>query len=321
MLSKEAIKAKKKYAKLGTLIKLLVVDPKKIKMWKVKLQRLNFNLIGKINPKSDGAHKEELTLGGIRTWKITTPNSDPEKILLYYHGGAYQVGSPEGYYPMLTHLARETGFTIYIPDYRLAPEHYYPAQVEDGVKTFEALINELGYSPGQIAFGGDSAGGNMSLVTLLKLKSEGKSLPSAVFCISPWADPAATGDSYNDEMCSKDLLLGPIFRKMWSDYKLDGFAGYFVRDEDLDSENPYICPIKGDYTNSPPIMVQVGAHELLLSDSRTLKNIFERDGVTFEYKEWDELWHVFQLEAEMPETIESFKMFGSFLNKYIGVSV
>ena len=73
---------------------------------------------------------------------------------------------------MLTHLARETGFTIYIPDYRLAPEHYYPAQVEDGVKTFEALIDELGYSPGQIAFGGDSAGGNMSLVTLLKLKDE-----------------------------------------------------------------------------------------------------------------------------------------------------
>ena len=88
MLSKEAVKAKKKYSKLGTVIKLLVVDPKKIKMWKVKLQRLNFNLIGKINPKSDGAHKEELTLGGIRTWKITTPNSDPEKILLYYHGGA-----------------------------------------------------------------------------------------------------------------------------------------------------------------------------------------------------------------------------------------
>ena len=101
----------------------------------------------------------------------------------------------------------------------------------------------------------------------------------------------------------------------------DGFARYFVRDEDLDSNNPYICPIKGDYTNSPPIMVQVGAHELLLSDSRTLKNVFERDGVTYEYKEWDELWHVFQLEAEMPESIESFKMFGSFLNKYIGVSV
>ncbi len=321
MLSKEAIKAKNKYSKLGAVISWLVVNPRKIKKWKVKFQRLNFNMIGKLNSKSAGAKYEELTLGGMRTWKITTPNSDPEKILLYFHGGAYQVGSPEGYYPMLTHMARETGFTIYIPDYRLAPEHYYPAQLEDGVKAFEALIEELGYSPGQIAFGGDSAGGNMSLITLLKLKDDGKSLPSAVFCISPWADPAATGESYNEEMCKKDLLLGPIFTKMWHNYSLDGFAGYFVRDEDLDSNNPYICPIKGDYTNSPPIMVQVGAHELLLSDSRTLKNVFERDGVTYEYKEWDELWHVFQLEAEMPESIESFKMFGSFLNKYIGVSV
>ena len=68
-------------------------------------------------------------------------------------------------------------------------------------------------------------------------------------------------------------------------------------------------------------MVQVGGHELLLSDSQTLKSVFERDGVTYEYKEWDELWHVFQIEAEMPETVESFKMFGSFLNKYIGVQV
>lgn len=321
MLSKEASKAKNKYSKLGSVISWFVFHPRKVKTWKVKLQRINFNLIGKINSKSVGAKKEELVLGGIRTWKITTPNSDPEKILLYYHGGAYQVGSPEGYYPMLTHMARETGFTIYIPDYRLAPEHYYPAQVEDGVKTFEALINEQGYSPEQIAFGGDSAGGNMSLVTLLKLKEDGKSLPSAIICISPWADPAATGESYNEEMCAKDLLLGPVFTKMWNEFGLDGFAGYFVHEDDLDADNPYICPIKGDYANSPPIMIQVGGDELLLSDSRTLKKVFDRDGVTCEYKEWDGLWHVFHLEAEMPESIESFKMFGNFLNKHVGVSV
>ena len=128
---------------------------------------------------------------------------------------------------MLTHLARETGFTIYIPDYRLAPEHYYPAQVEDGVASYEALINDLGYSPDQIAFGGDSAGGNMSLVTFLKLKELGKPTPGAIMCISPWADPAATGASYTKEMAEKDLLIGAIFKKMWGDYGLDGFGGYF----------------------------------------------------------------------------------------------
>ena len=132
-------------------------------------------------------------------------------------------------------------------------------------------------------------------------------------------------DKKNDveivEMAEKDLLIGPIFKRMWDEYNLDGFGGYFVKEEDLDSDNPYICPIKGDYTNSPPIMIQVGGAELLLSDSRTLKNVLERDGVEHEYKEWEDLWHVFQIEAMLPESIESFKMFGNFLNKHIGVKV
>ena len=161
----------------------------------------------------------------------------------------------------------------------------------------------------------------MSLVTMLKLKEQGKKLPAAIMCISPWADPAATGESYNREMAEKDLLIGPIFKRMWDEYNLDGFGGYFVKEEDLDSENPYICPIKGDYTDSPPIMIQVGGAELLLSDSRTLKNVLERDGVEHEYKEWEDLWHVFQIEALLPESVESFKMFGNFLNKHIGVKV
>ena len=89
----------------------------------------------------------------------------------------------------------------------------------------------------------------------------------------------------------------------------------------MDENNPLICPIKGDFTDCPPIMIHVGEDELLLSDSRTLKKVFERDGVLHEYKEWDELWHVFQMESLIPEAKESFKMFGSFLNKYVGASV
>jgi monoterpene epsilon-lactone hydrolase len=321
MLSKEAVKAKKKYKKLGGLIAMLVVEPWKPKMWKVKAQRFNFDYVIALNPKSKGHKKEKLTLAGMETWKVTAPNSDPDKILLFFHGGAYQVGSAKGYYPMLTHMARETGFTIYVPNYRLAPENYYPAQVEDGVAAYEALINDLGYSPDQIAIGGDSAGGNMSLVTLLKLKELGKTTPSAIICISPWADPAATGDTYTREVAEKDLLIGAIFKRMWDEYDLSGFGGYFVKEEDLDENNPYICPIRGDYTDCPPVMIQVGGDELLLSDSRTLKEALDRDGVDNEYKEWEGLWHVFQIEAKLPESIESFKLFGEFLNKHIKVKV
>lgn len=321
MISAEARKIKNKYSKLGSLISMLATNPNKVSKIKVRLQRLNFDMIVKLNPKAKGSKYEEVSLNGIRTWKITTPNSDPEKILLYFHGGAYQVGSPEGYYPMISHMAENTGFTIYLPDYKLAPEHYFPSQLEDGLKSYEALVDDLGYSPDQIAVGGDSAGGNLTLVTLLKLKELGKELPSAAFCISPWADPAATGESYNNEMLKKDVLMGPVFKKIWNNFDLDGFSRYYVLDKDMDKMNPYICPIYGDFKNFPPVMIQVGGHELLLSDSQTLRKAFERDEVVHEYKEWDELWHVFQIEATMPESIESFKMFGNFLNKYIGVSV
>ena len=115
--------------------------------------------------------------------------------------------------------------------------------------------------------------------------------------------------------------MEPSLRKCGGEYGLDGFGGYFVKEEDLDSENPYICPIKGDFTDCPPVMVQVGGDELLLSDARSLRTAFERDGVVHEYKEWEELWHVFQIESTLPESIESFKMFGAFLNKHIGVKV
>ena len=84
----------------------------------------------------------------------------------------------------------------------------------------------------------------------------------------------------------------------------------------MDSENPYICPIKADFTESPPIMIHVGTDELLLSDSRSLITALERDGVTYEYKEWDELWHVFQMESYMPESRKSFELFSDFLNKH-----
>ena len=322
MLSKEAEKAKKKFQNLGTLINLLSLNPKKLSKPKIISQRLNFNfIVPRLAKKQDGVVHEEISLGNIRTWKVTSKNSDPEKILLYFHGGAYIVGNPEAYFPMMSYLAASTGFTIYVPDYRLAPEHHYPSQLEDGVSCFEALIKDFGYSPQQIAFGGDSAGGNLALVTLLKLKEKDKELPSAVICMSPWADPAATGDTYNAEMCDRDPVLGPTFKKVFQKYGLDAYLTYYVKDEDMDSENPYICPIKGDFTGCPPIMIHVGTDELLLSDSRSLVTAFKRDGVEYEYKEWNELWHVFQMESYMPESRKSFELFSDFLNKHIEIKV
>ena len=248
MLSDQAIKIRKRYSKLGSLVSAFAYDPDNVSKLKVWGQRKNLDFITGLQPKAKGAKKEELVLDGVKTWKVTTPNSDPNKVILYYHGGAYIVGGPKGYYSLTSNLADITGTTVYVPDYRLAPEHYFPAQLEDGVKVYDALINQEGYSSDQIALAGDSAGGNLSLTTLLKLKELGKELPAAVLCISPWADPPATGDTYTEEMADKDVLLGPIMKKQWNKYGHPGFAGYYVKNEDMDVTNQYIEPIHGDYS-------------------------------------------------------------------------
>tara|TARA_Y100000768_G_C23916975_1_gene652860 strand:- start:78 stop:1046 length:969 start_codon:yes stop_codon:yes gene_type:complete len=322
MLSKEAIKSKKKFKRVGWLIKSIALNPTKLSRMKVAFQRMNYEfIVGKLPKKSPGATFTKLDLGGISTYKVSTPNSDPEKILLYFHGGAYIAGSPAAYYPMMSHLAKATGFTIYVPDYRLAPEHHFPSQLNDGLNTYNALIEELGYSANQIAFGGDSAGGNLALVTILKLKETGADFPSSVICLSPWADPAATGESYNDDTCAKDIVLGPIFAKVWKEYNTRTYLTYYVKDEEMDENNPFICPIKGDFSGCPPVMVHVGSDELLLSDSRLLIKAFESVNLEYEYKEWDGLWHVFQMESHMPEAKESFSDFSEFLNLHIGSKV
>ena len=142
MISEEAQKSIKRYSSLGSLIKALYFNPSKDAKIRVMFQRLNYNFALKFNPKLKDANYEELYLGGIRTLKITTPKSDPNKNILYFHGGAYIVGNPEAYKSLVGHLAGITEATIYVPDYRLAPENKFPSQLNDGVECYKALINE-----------------------------------------------------------------------------------------------------------------------------------------------------------------------------------
>ncbi len=318
MISKEAKKGKKKFQRVGLLIKLIALNPTKLSKLKVTFQRFNYLfIVGFLSKKAKNSNYEKIKLGDMEAWKIFTNNSDKNKIILYFHGGAYVAGDARSYYPMTTHIAEATGFTIIIPNYRLAPEHHYPSQLEDGIKSYKSLVEEYDYKPEQIVFAGDSAGGNLALVTLLKLKEEGYDLPSAIFCLSPWADPLATGDTYNIEMCDKDAILGPIFKTAWTKYNSHAYLTYYVKDEDLDEMNQFICPIRGNFTNSPPILIHVGSDELLLSDSQSMKKVLDRDNVENEYKEWKDLWHVFQLESLMPEAKESFNLIKQFLDKHV----
>jgi acetyl esterase/lipase len=315
MISKEAQKSIKKYKKYAAFISAFYKTPSEMTSWRIGFFRWFINLQGVIGPKAEGTIKEEVSLGGIRTLKVSTPNSDPERVFLYYHGGGYAMGSPESHYSLVSYLADISQTTIYVPDYRLGPESKYPAQLEDGLKTYESLINDFGYSSNQIAIGGDSAGGNLALITLLKLKQLGVELPSSVALLSPWADPSGSGDTYTQDMADRDILLGPIMKNVWQNN--DELYHYYIDEKDVEKENEHMFPLNGDYKNCPPIMIQVGTEELLLSDSQSLKKILERDGCVHEYFEWKGMYHVFHIDVNMPETIEAFKQIGYFLEKYL----
>lgn len=315
MVSKQAKKSINRYKNFAFLLSALYQSVRKEKKWSLNLFRSIIDLQGVINPKVKDTKKEEIFLDGIRTLKITTPKSDPERILLYFHGGGFSFCSPESHYSLVSYLADITEMTVFVPDYRLGPENKFPAQLEDGLKSYLFLLNDMQYSSSQIAIGGDSAGGNLALTTLLKLKEKNYELPACLALLSPWADPTSSGNSYTIEMANRDILLGPTFKQIWKNN--DNAYDFFIDEKDMDESNPYIVPLRGDYKNCPPMLIQVGTEELLLSDSQTLKEVLERDECIHEYYEWEGMYHVFHLDARMPETIEAFNQIGNFLKKYI----
>jgi epsilon-lactone hydrolase len=203
--------------------------------------------------------------------------------ILYLHGGAYCVGSPRTHRALATHLARRTRATLFVADYRLAPEHPFPAAVDDAVAAYRGLL-ERGHAHGDLAIVGDSAGGGLALATALKLRDLGLPLPAALVVFSPWVDlddpergPAPAGEvmvsaAWTDE-CAR-LYLG----------------GHDARD-------PYASPVHGDLRGLPPVLVQVGQDELLLGDSRRLAAALAQAGVGVQCTEFPRRWHVFQANA------------------------
>ena len=317
MVSKQAQKSIKQFRRFAKILSSIYRSPNEMTNWRIKLFRWLVDLQGVFGPKVKGTNKEEFYINGIKTWKISTPSSDPNRILLYFHGGAYSLGSPKSHYSLVSYLAEITKTTIYIPDYRLGPESKYPSQLNDAVTVYEYLLNEKNYKSNQIAFGGDSAGGNLALVTLLKLIDSDNDLPTSLALLSPWTDLTGTGTSYTENMADRDLLLGPIFKRIWANG--DSLHGFYINEGEFDSNNPYMIPLKGDFTSSPPIMIQVGTEELLLSDSQSLKKILDRDKCENEYFEWEGMYHVFHIDVRMPETISAFEQIGNFLNKHLPI--
>ena len=256
-----------------------------------------------------GMEVKKITTEGIHAELIMPPDisSPGKKIVLYLHGGGFVAGSPASYRELAARISKSCGYPVLVPDYRLAPENQYPAANNDCLKIYRLLL-EKGYSSDDIVIGGDSAGGCLALMTLLSLKSLGEPLPAALFLISPLADAVHLDGESMKSRADKDPLLSP-------DIVLECMESYIG---DIDSAPSILSPIRYPLTGMPPMLIQVGSDEILLSDSIRLAERASEAGVDVAMEVWDGMWHVFQaFGIYMPESRMAVDNIGMFIKKHI----
>jgi epsilon-lactone hydrolase len=221
----------------------------------VAMVRAAFNEVMARVPAPADVHHRPTTIGGVDAIEVTVQGRDADNVILYFHGGVYVIGSAATSVPLVADLARRTGAKAVTVDYRLGPEHPYPAAVEDAQAAYEGLLGQ-GVEPGQIALVGESAGGGLAVVTLLALRAAGTPLPSCAFLMSPYADLTLSGETLAEKQAVDPVLTPEGLRLRVQDY----VAG-------ADASDPLISPVFGDLRGLPPLLIQVGSHEVLLSDA------------------------------------------------------
>jgi acetyl esterase/lipase len=223
-------------------------------------------------------------LGGVGVEWIVPAGATERPVLLHLHGGGYVLGNPAGSRPFTTAFALKSEARVASVDYRLAPEHPFPAAVEDAVKAYRALLAE-GYRGADIAIGGESAGGGLALATLLALRHERVELPACAFAVSPWADMTCTAASF-DGCAGRDPMLTRRALKEMADAYLAGTSAW----------HPFASPLYGDLAGLPPLLVHVGSDEVLLDDARAIHAAARLSGVHCTlgiYRGMIHVWHMF----------------------------
>ena len=266
----------------------------------------NSKMLGEV---SKNITVEMINMEGIQAeWLIPFSSSArSEKVILYLHGGGYVTGSIEDHRMMCGLLANATETKVLIPEYRLAPEHPFPAALDDALKVYQWLLDQ-GYSSANMIIAGDSAGGGLSIATVLALKEKSGSLPAAVVCLSPWTDLALTGQSHATKAKAEAILNKDVLHE---------WALCYTDESNL--TNPLVSPIHGDFHGFPPLLIQVGSEEILLDDSILLAKKAKSAGVDVTLKIWDGMWHVWQALGDLiPENKKTFEEIGQFVQRQFG---
>jgi monoterpene epsilon-lactone hydrolase len=248
---------------------------------------------------------QALQIGKIAAEWISVGDTPEDCVILYLHGGDYCIGSLNTHRELAARISKASKIKTLLIDYRLAPEHPYPAAIEDVVIAYQWLLKN-GFSSNNIVIAGDSAGGGLVIAALVKLRDLGESLPAAAICLSAWTDLQSTGESMKTHF-QKDPFLTPEWLKF--------MAKHYAANSDF--KTPLISPIYAGLALLPPLLIQVGSDEILLSDSIRLADRAREAGLDTTLKVWNNMWHVWHFFAgKMPEANRALNHIGSFIHKH-----
>ena len=247
-------------------------------------QRRSQDALGNMAASMSGLVWEPFTLAGMdAAWMRLSREHRRRRVILYCHGGGYTSGGLGFSKVLASKLTRATGMDTLAFDYRLAPEHPYPAAVEDALTAWGHL-ESLGIAPGDIVLAGDSAGGTLALVLCLKLREAGRGLPGALLLMSPWTDMTASGESLRGR-----AGIDPVLTPEYMYAVREAYAG------GLDPSDCLLSPLFADFAGFPPALIQVGTHEILYSDAERLAERMLAAGADCRLEVWENMWHDFQM--------------------------
>ncbi len=269
--------------------------------------RASMEAATQVLPLPDDVRCESVDAGGVPAEWTTTPGAAADRVLIYFHGGGYISGSVGTHRLLVGDLSRVSGMRVLSVDYRLGPEHPFPAAVEDAVKAYK-FVRARGIPAARIAFAGDSAGGGLTVATLLALRDAREALPAAGVCISPWLDLSLSGESMTSKAAVDPMLGDARLRTMATGY----LAG-------TDARTPLASPLFADLGGLPPLLVHVGTAEVLLDDATRFAERARKAGVAVELEVWDDMihvWHAFAIV--LPEGKQALDRIGAYLRARLG---
>ncbi len=251
-------------------------------------RRVQIDAMGAAAPLPEGVKVEPLSLGGVPAEKITPQNADADRAIFWLHGGGYCIGGCASHRVWAATMADAAGATAYTIDYRLAPEHRFPAAVDDAVAAWRAFLAD-GHDPKRTVIGGDSAGGGLTVATAVAARDAGLALPAGLHLVSPWANLTNQSPAYQAKL-ETDFI---ITQAGIDDFKVNYLA------PGQDPKAPLASPVFADLAGLPPMLIQVGSEEVLMSDSVLLAEIAGLARVDVTLRIWPDMVHIWPFFAQL----------------------